>query len=409
MLKIFLYLIEGFIIGYFDFKFIKKDFNYYLISLFSIIFTLSHVIAEQYLVYDYLSVVITITILYLMNGLDNKISKTMNLFISTFIGIVICMFDSMSILKIIFVLKTGSEGVWYSQDIVYYIILVVTRLMIFITLYLLDKKQIFKQLIISNKYLTLLTSISLVNCLITSFIANGIYMNSISYGYVYLLAIIFMVTIISVFIIILSVNKDNMRIKKQEIELIQLKSIEEKYIAVQSQNKRNEEIKHDLEYFMSLVNKKSDCDELTKTLKNTINKINQNHIKVYSKNKIFNGLLEEIKDTANKYNQQVLYNLLSNAIKFSPDNSTITIETTEKNGKIFVSVKDHGIGIPKASIHKIWERFYKIDRSRGKDQKGTGLGLAIVKEIIKAHGQHINVISTEGIGTEFIFTLEKAK
>ena len=316
MLKIFLYLIEGFIIGYFDFKFIKKDFNYYLISFFSIIFTLSHVIAEQYLVYDYLSV-ITITILYLMNGLDNKISKTMNLFISTFIGIVICMFDSMSILKIIFVLKTGSEGVWYSQDIVYYIILVVTRLMIFITLYLLDKKQIFKQLIISNKYLTLLTSISLVNCLITSFIANGIYMNSISYGYVYLLAIIFMVTIISVFIIILSINKDNMRIKKQEIELIQLKSIEEKYIAVQSQNKRNEEIKHDLEYFMSLVNKKSDCDELTKTLKNTINKIDQNHIKVYSKNKIFNGLLEKIKDTANKYNQQVLYNLNVRLIEFS--------------------------------------------------------------------------------------------
>ena len=317
MLKIFLYLIEGFIIGYFDFKFIKKEFNYYLISLFSIIFTLSHVIAEQYLVYDYLSIVITITILYLMNGLDNKISKTMNLFISTFIGIVICMFDSMSILKMIFVLKTGSEGVWYSQDIVYYIILVVTRLMIFITLYLLDKKQIFKQLIISNKYLTLLTSISLVNCLITSFIANGIYMNSISYGYVYLLAIIFMVTIISVFIIILSINKDNMRIKKQEIELIQLKSIEEKYIAVQSQNKRNEEIKHDLEYFMSLVNKKSDCDELTKTLKNTINKIDQNHIKVYSKNKIFNGLLEEIKDTANKYNQQVLYNLNVGLIEFS--------------------------------------------------------------------------------------------
>lgn len=317
MLKIFLYLIEGFIIGYFDFKFIKKDFNYYLISLFSIIFTLSHVIAEEYLVYDYLSIVITIAILYLMNGLDNKIDKTKNLFISTFIGIVICMFDSMSILKIIFVLKTGNEGVWYSQDIVYYIILVATRLMIFITLYLLDKKQIFKQLIISNKYLTLLTSISLVNCLITSFIANGIYMNSISYGYVYLLAIIFMVTIISVFIIILNINKDNMRIKKQEIELIQLKSIEEKYIAVQSQNKRNEAIKHDLEYFMSLVNKKSDCDELTKTLKNTINKIDQNHIKVYSKNKIFNGLLEKIKDTANKYNQQVLYNLNVGLIEFS--------------------------------------------------------------------------------------------
>ena len=58
---------------------------------------------------------------------------------------------------------------------------------------------------------------------------------------------------------------------------------------------------------------------------------------------------------------------------------------------------------------QVSRKSYKIDRSRGKDQKGTGLGLAIVKEILHAHGQHINVISTEGVGTEFIFTLEKAK
>ncbi|MDC7288240.1 ATP-binding protein [Blautia schinkii] len=107
--------------------------------------------------------------------------------------------------------------------------------------------------------------------------------------------------------------------------------------------------------------------------------------------------------------QQVLYNLLDNAIKFSHDSSSIILETTEKNGKVFVSVKDHGSGIPKDSLVKIWDRFYKIDTSRGKDRKGTGLGLAIVKEIINAHDQHINVISTEGVGTEFIFTLEKAK
>lgn len=107
--------------------------------------------------------------------------------------------------------------------------------------------------------------------------------------------------------------------------------------------------------------------------------------------------------------QQVLHNLLNNAIKFSPDNSSIIIETTEKNDKIFVSVKDHGIGIPKESLSKIWERFYKTDISRGRDQKGTGLGLPIVREIIHAHNQHINVISTEGIGTQFIFTLEKAR
>ena len=107
--------------------------------------------------------------------------------------------------------------------------------------------------------------------------------------------------------------------------------------------------------------------------------------------------------------QQVLYNLIDNAIKFSNNDSTITVETTEKYRKVFVSVKDTGIGIPKESLSKIWERFYKIDASRGKDRKGTGLGLSIVKEIINAHNQNINVISTEGVGTEFIFTLDKAE
>ncbi len=103
--------------------------------------------------------------------------------------------------------------------------------------------------------------------------------------------------------------------------------------------------------------------------------------------------------------QRVIYNLIDNAIKFSHPDSVITVETTVKNEKIFVSVKDRGIGIPKASLPKIWERFYKTDLSRGKDKKGTGLGLAIVKEIIQAHQENINVVSTEGVGTEFIFSL----
>lgn len=106
--------------------------------------------------------------------------------------------------------------------------------------------------------------------------------------------------------------------------------------------------------------------------------------------------------------QQVIYNLLDNAIKFSHNNSVIVVETTEKKNKIFVSVKDHGIGIPKEDVKMIWDRFYKSDSSRGKDKKGTGLGLSIVKEIINSHDENINVISTEGVGTEFIFSLQKS-
>ena len=79
-----------------------------------------------------------------------------------------------------------------------------------------------------------------------------------------------------------------------------------------------------------------------------------------------------------------------------------------RKNKLFVSVKDNGIGIPKEDLKLIWDRFYKSDASRGKDKKGTGLGLSIVKEIITAHNEHINVISTLGVGTEFIFSLTPA-
>lgn len=103
--------------------------------------------------------------------------------------------------------------------------------------------------------------------------------------------------------------------------------------------------------------------------------------------------------------QQVLQNLLDNAIKFSYKNSEIHIKSNEHREKVQISVKDFGIGIPKDSISKIWERFYKTDLSRGKDKKGTGLGLSITKEIITAHNETIHVTSTEGAGTEFTFTL----
>ena len=106
--------------------------------------------------------------------------------------------------------------------------------------------------------------------------------------------------------------------------------------------------------------------------------------------------------------QQVLYNLIDNAIKFSHNDSAIYIQTSVKYEKAFISVKDTGVGIPKDSLKKIWERFYKTDPSRGRDKRGTGLGLAIVKEIIQNHGETIDVISTVGVGTEFIFTLPRA-
>ena len=105
------------------------------------------------------------------------------------------------------------------------------------------------------------------------------------------------------------------------------------------------------------------------------------------------------------YSRYLFYNLIDNAIKFSHDNSFIYVTVREKGEKAQISIKDSGSGISKEDIDKIWDRFYKSDASRGRDKKGSGLGLSIVKEIIQAHEEHIDVISTKDVGTEFIFTL----
>jgi two-component system phosphate regulon sensor histidine kinase PhoR len=106
--------------------------------------------------------------------------------------------------------------------------------------------------------------------------------------------------------------------------------------------------------------------------------------------------------------RQVLTNLIENAIKYGPDNATITTGVYEIDGKhVFTEVSDEGPGIAEEHLPRIFERFYRADRSRSRAIGGTGLGLAIVKHIVEAHGQTVNVRSKVGVGSSFGFTLEK--
>lgn len=107
--------------------------------------------------------------------------------------------------------------------------------------------------------------------------------------------------------------------------------------------------------------------------------------------------------------ERVIINLLHNAVKFSNENGKIILETVKNKEKVLISVKDTGIGISVDDLKRIWDRFYKSDKSRGKDKNGTGLGLAIVKNIISEHNQEIWVESKIGLGTKFTFTLDYFK
>lgn len=105
--------------------------------------------------------------------------------------------------------------------------------------------------------------------------------------------------------------------------------------------------------------------------------------------------------------QQVLVNLIDNAIKYTPCNGTIGISRIVKDKEVIVRIEDNGIGIPRKDLRRIFERFYRVDKTRSRDIGGSGLGLSIVKHILEAHSSRINVESEINKGTKFEFSLKR--
>ena len=106
--------------------------------------------------------------------------------------------------------------------------------------------------------------------------------------------------------------------------------------------------------------------------------------------------------------RQVIINLVSNSIKYGKENGHTKVGCYDMENFILIEIADDGIGISEDHLKHLFDRFYRVDKSRSRSQGGSGLGLSIVKHIIEAHKQTINVRSTEGIGSTFGFTLKKA-
>jgi two-component system phosphate regulon sensor histidine kinase PhoR len=104
---------------------------------------------------------------------------------------------------------------------------------------------------------------------------------------------------------------------------------------------------------------------------------------------------------------QAMVNILDNAIKYSEKGSAVYVECSSMEREIIISIKDHGIGIAKKHLPRLFERFYRVDKARSRELGGTGLGLAIVKHIVQAHGGRITVESTPGKGSTFAIHLPR--
>jgi len=106
---------------------------------------------------------------------------------------------------------------------------------------------------------------------------------------------------------------------------------------------------------------------------------------------------------------QVFTNLISNAISYGNQNGTLLVSILDINDHYLLEFKDDGPGIENHHLSRLFERFYRVEKSRNRNEGGSGLGLAIAKHIIESHGQSIQVKSQVGIGTTFVITIEKSK
>lgn len=178
-------------------------------------------------------------------------------------------------------------------------------------------------------------------------------------------------------------------------------------------NSINEEVKRItnlVDELRKLAKFDSGKDNLNKeivNLKNYIKSIAYNYEgKALEKNIVIKYQLENIEALIDKEKfAQVIINILSNAIKYNNGNNAIYIKVFKKNNSINISIKDSGIGIPKSEYKNIFERFYRLDKSRGANEKGAGVGLTIAKSIVNAHGGEIEVYSEINKGSEFIISL----
>ena len=107
--------------------------------------------------------------------------------------------------------------------------------------------------------------------------------------------------------------------------------------------------------------------------------------------------------------QQVIINIVSNAIKYTPNYGAIKIYSSYVSGNAIIRIVDNGMGIPEKDVKRIFERFYRVDKARSREQGGTGLGLAIAKEIVNAHAGDITLHSVVNEGTEIVITLPVEK
>lgn len=318
MFEITLYVIEAIIVYTTIFKYFKIKKHWIVYALLTLEYTAVAYITDQFYIFNLPFIAITIVFnSIVLTSMERKHNTYEKICIVTIVQLLAGACGSLSVLRTMFVLHVQVDTIVISPDMFYYLTSIISKVLLYFILRKLLSNHLFYNSEINVKYWKGFSILSITILLLSSYIGELIYTNSIHYTDVYLIMISYLIIIFIIFYLFITLKKQSEIEAKKDIEFMQLKLIQEQYIALENQKQRNEEIKHDLEYFLEMIKKRKKSEEIEVVLLNTIKSIEEQDIQIFSENKIVNSLLIKIKEIGSKYNKKIMFDIQINEIELS--------------------------------------------------------------------------------------------
>lgn len=335
MIDVIINIIESFLMSYFCIRYFNIEYHKIrTISIMTVILTITVTISNHFVPYDvWLPFFDVATITCILYFLEKKHSIYEKIFISILILLLVQVASNISIFIVALILNIGIEESISYSTLSYILALVISKILLLIEVHYLSDIKTTVVTEMDNKYWKILIIVAATVYMCAHYLGELVFTDTIDYFNLYLVLFGFGIISIAVYYLFVKIKNESEKEMLREIELSQLKQIETQYIELKSLKERNDKIKHDLKYFLDIINnQRSDVDveELPRLLTETIESIDKNNYYVYSNDKVFNSMLNTMKIYAQGQNKQIFFSIAGRDIAVSVDIYEL-ISTLSKN------------------------------------------------------------------------------
>lgn len=324
LIDIIINIVESFLMSYFCIRYFNIEYRKYkTLCIMTLILTTTVTISNYFVPYDvWLPFIDIATITCILYFLEKEHSIYEKIFISILILLLVQVTCNIAIFIVALIFNIGVEGAVNYSTASYISTLIISKLLLLVAVYFLSDIKTTVVTKMDNKYWKILIIVASTVYMCAHYLGELVYTDTIDYFNLYLVLFGFGIISVAVYYLFVKIKNESVKQVLREIELSQLRQIETQYIELKSLKERNDKIKHDLGYFLDIINNhRSDIDteELPRLLSETIESIDKNNYYVYSNDKVFNSMLNTMKIYAQGQNKQMFFSIAGRDISISVD------------------------------------------------------------------------------------------